>query len=612
MQHARIGLATIENKARLIHVKNLDAFLTGQTLIADRIRYLRLQGIEPPYISGWSGIHNEARVLSATGHTQQLFGMPTVVNTRRYFNRIGNLQSLEFGLPMISDRIRSIAFEHRYSIAPPIIRLPIVELKTRYIDEVGMRGKHEVFGNHELSIRWNKFTPRWTHKDYLGEPSVRNLTPEIKHRGRITAEFGDASVHLHLKFLPLDGYGAVLWGKTVIGFLDRSLQLNGRNHMAIGLHRVVKTGIPPYSLQPIDLNSFGIEPLTKAVSTPSIRANVIQPEGIIATKFGGIRIQSNGIILKSGIQEFSIGNHTVGLKNRTLQVPTMGDIAQIEQARPQLSPYTIYAVMEAPQQAIANHPGNKSPHYVNSDSGNRPPGEIFGLTTITNQHRLIEGNGYTLFDHVPEPRIDLAKRYVNAMSFNAFRMGWHFCADGSPQYVDQYDSEALSLYGLPSIAMHEAGLQQIKPMSLSNTIIGSARIEFLNRFVGSRGFLSEQMGVKLSNDTPYKPQGLWVGEPMPTIANGFNAQLFGKHWVSLKVRDVSAKGFDAFVSEMNISNFKDRMKVILIKKPIIKESQEIKPQSFDASSYGVPNIRLAVHYIRPDGNSDQYRKGAPQ
>ena len=31
---------------------------------------------------------------------------------------------------------------------------------------------------------------------------------------------------------------------------------------------------------------------------------------------------------------------------------------------------------------------------------------------------------------------------------------------------------------------------------------------------------------------------------------------------------------------------------------------------FDHALYGVPNIRPAAHYIRPDGNADQYRKGA--
>lgn len=119
------------------------------------------------------------------------------------------------------------------------------------------------------------------------------------------------------------------------------------------------------------------------------------------------------------------------------------------------------------------------------------------------------------------------------------------------------------------------------------------------------------MGAGRSGDTPYKPQGLWVGEPKPTTPKGFNAEVFGDTTISLRVRDVTAVGFDSFISEMDISNFKGRMKVTLVKKPVIIEPKEIELQSFGDTAYGTPDIRLKVHYIRPDGNSDQYRKGGP-
>ena len=97
----------------------------------------------------------------------------------------------------------------------------------------------------------------------------------------------------------------------------------------------------------------------------------------------------------------------------------------------------------------------------------------------------------------------------------------------------------------------------------------------------------------------------------PTIPNGFASEIFGKTGISLRVRDVGVIGFDSFISEMDISNFKGRMKVTLVKKPVIIEPKEIELQSFGDTAYGTPGIRLKVHYIRPDGNSDQYRKGGP-
>lgn len=40
-----------------------------------------------------------------------------------------------------------------------------------------------------LHIKWNTFTPRWTHRDYFGEPRVHNVTPELKQRGNVTEEW---------------------------------------------------------------------------------------------------------------------------------------------------------------------------------------------------------------------------------------------------------------------------------------------------------------------------------------------------------------------------------------------------------------------------------------
>jgi hypothetical protein len=42
---------------------------------------------------------------------------------------------------------------------------------------------------------------------------------------------------------------------------------------------------------------------------------------------------------------------------------------------------------------------------------------------------------------------------------------------------------------------------------------------------------------------------------------------------------------------------------------IPKPVKYLSPVGFDAFSQGVPNIKPAVHYIRPDGNADQFRKG---
>lgn len=616
---SRLGYTLIDNKARPLLPSGKDHSMIGKAMVADRIRHLKPQGMEPPYLSGWGRVHNTAFVIAPLAVKHDQWGAPSVVNTRREYRWIGAFESMQFGNPMIAFRIRKLSIESRYSIAPIYMPLPKVDLYTRYIDPPGP--DLSAFGGPSLHIKWNTFTPRWTHRELFGDPSVRNLTPELRQRGNNSEEFGHAGVKLYKQYLSIDGYGSELLGKTIISYRDRSMSITGRNYMAFGLHKVVKTGAPPYSLQQITLDwdgegvrpdtyeGKGIEIPILQVSTPSVKSNVIFAEGFVATKFGATHIQSNGILLESGIQEFSIGNHFVGLKNRTIQVPTMGDLLEIEETRPRISPHTIYAVMEAPAQAIKNHPSNQL-HFVNSDGGSRPPGEVFGLVTVTNRHRVIRPYGYGL-GAVSQPSVQLRKRYIKPQPFNSFRMGWHYCSDGSPQSIGQYDSENMQAFGRPSVVSPYYGPQNIRAGGLNANLFGVNRVEFFHRTVRASGTNMLVMGAGRSGDTPYKPQGLWVGEPKPTTPKGFNAEVFGDTTISLRVRDVTAVGFDSFISEMDISNFKGRMKVTLVKKPVIIEPKEIELQSFGDTAYGTPDIRLKVHYIRPDGNSDQYRKGGP-
>ena len=125
----------------------IDVQSFGKPTIADRVRYLKLQGLESPYFSGWSAIYNAAPVVVPQGVNTQAFGISAITNTRRYFNRIGNFESLEIGKPMIADRIRTLKFEQRYTIAPPSIPIHKIHLHTRYIEEVGRLDDYQAFGN---------------------------------------------------------------------------------------------------------------------------------------------------------------------------------------------------------------------------------------------------------------------------------------------------------------------------------------------------------------------------------------------------------------------------------------------------------------------------------
>ncbi|UYF80098.1 hypothetical protein [Acinetobacter ursingii] len=619
----RYGYSAIDNNARLLKPEAMLMTVFGKPMIADRVRYLRLEGMEAPYMSGWGRVHNSAFVIAPVSGRHDQWGNAALVNTRRQYRWVGAFDSMVFGQPMIAFRIRKLSLESRYSIYQPSMPLPKVDLYTRYIDPPGP--DLSAFGGPSLYIKWNTFTPRWTHRDYFGEPRVHNVTPELKQRGNSTDVFGQAGVRLQKQYYGLDGFGTELWGRHHIAYRDRSISVPGTNTFGMGKILVTKTGAPPYSEQritldwpgegerPDDFEGNGIAPLRDHVGRPSLKTNVVFASGFMASTYGGHHLQSNGILLDAGIQEFAIGDHFIGLKNRTIQVPTLGDFGTgIEETRPSVSPHTIYAVMEAPAQAIKNHYKHGRLHYVNSDSGNRAPGEVFGNARVTLRHRQIYLHGYNYVQgNVGTHSLQLRKRYVRPTGINMFRMGWHYCSDGSPQNIEQYDSENTQAFGHPSVVAPYYGPQHIGAGRLNANVFGENRVEHFHRTVRAVGSNMLLMGTGRSGDTPYKPQGLWVGEPKPTIPQGFNAEVFGSTTISLRVRDVSVIGFDSFSSEIDISNFKGRMKVTLVKKPVVIEPKEIELQSFGDTAYGTPDIRLKVHYIRPDGNSDQYRKGGP-
>lgn len=617
---SRYGYTQIDNNARPLGPKGINQTIIGNAMIADRVRHLKPDGMESPYLSGWGRIFNTAFVISPDSSKHDQWGRPAVINTRREYRWVGAFESMLFGMPMIAFRIRGLSIESRYSIAPIYMPLPKVDLYTRYIDPLGP--DLSAFGGPSLHIKWNTFTPRWTHRELFGDAIVRNATPELRQRGNNSEVIGLASVRTQWRHLPVEGYGAELLGRVNIAYRDRSMFVAGRNYMAFGVHKVVRTGAPPYSLQTITLDwggegerpegfdGLGIRIPNIQVSIPSVKSNVIFPEGFVASRYGSHHAQSNGILVEPGIQEFSIGDHTVTLKNRTINVPTMGDLLQLEKVMPRLSPHTIYAIGNAPAQAIKNHPVNDAITPINYRS-NGPNGEIFGNPRLTLRHRQLRvtaGNELVM----GRPGVVLRRRYLAPQGFLSFRMGWHLLSDGSPQSLEQYDSEDQSLFGRASVKSHYYGPQYLRVNGLSANSYGNNKVEFFHRTVKPQGFLATLMGTRKVGDTAYKPQGLWIGRPMPTIPDGFNAELLGDTTIGLRVRDVTAVGFDSFISEMDISNFKGRMKVTLVKKPVVIEPKEIKAEAFGLTTYGTPNIRLKTHYIRPDGNSDQYRKGGPK
>ncbi len=603
------GRASIQNKATLMLPKEISAQPLGIAFISHRIRSIELEGIEPPYISGWTNLHNTAAVIKPKSFDSSLFGKPAAVSNRRYFPRIGNFESMVFGEPMISFKIRKLSIESRYSIGPISFPIHKVQLYTRYLEV--RSNDFAVVGQPSLAIHKKIITPRWYLKDLFGDVNLRNVTPEVKTRGRNAEEFGQAAIRTQWREVQAFGDNAQLFGKPVIAFRDRAISVNGFIGGSIGSAlRVRGTASPPLSKQYIYVNG-NIGPTYLDIPNPRLHTNVIRPESFVAAKFGDTDIYSNGILVDNGIKLVKeCGTPTVQLSRRKIEVEGINNLIAV--GKPAMSPHTIYAVVEAPQQAQDNHNKDKNIllHYINSDRGTRTAGEVFGTARVWMHNPYLNPESVRPRNQYGTAIVQLKRRYIDVKGIQAYRFGWHKAGDGTQDIIHRQPLD-FSAMGRPTIVLAKDKLTQVKPSGLSPLAISSPRIEFYHRTIKVSGINSLAMGSSRGLGSMYMPQSLHVGFPMPIKPVGSLMEKFGTTYIGLKVREILVQGFDSFVMEYDALNFDKRMRVQCGQggadtKPV----QTIQAVGFDAAELGVFNIRLGVHYIRPYGNADHYRKGA--
>ena len=627
----RVGGAVIANTALVVNPKTILAPAWSQSgnsgMVAFRIRPLNLDSIEPPYFSGWLNIYNDAAVLGSKGFNAESFGVSVVENTRRTFSFQG-FDSAWFGYPMVADRIRNINIESRYGIAPPIIRMPEIKLYTRYLDPIG----YETYGSgaQSLSIHWTLITPRWTHRDLLGEPRVHNVTPELRTRGRNSEEFGNTFVRLEWREVITGETFTQIIPRPTIAYRDRSIDLRGIQAMIVSDKLVVtKTGAPPYSEQTISLESTmnfisgewnddghgipipdGDTDGEKQVPKPIINQQVLYHESDEPmTRYGSARVTANTVRVEPGLQELSVGDPMVSLFIRTLEVGEFPKNQVYDPSKPRLSPHTIYAPSEGSQQAKINHPTNSSPgpHFVDKYINKGFGRVVVSLRNRFIQHHHNQYNAYGDMQSFGRAESFNRRHYISPSSFSSFRSGWHTVP--GDQESEQMPTAVTLAFGTASVAFPPyVGPLTIYQSGFNSAAIGRGLIEFRDRPIYPKGYLAEQIGTRKSGDKPYMWQGLRVGELMPTIPNGFASEEFGEPWISFRVREVNPDGYDAFICDYDLTAFSKRMKVF--RKEVPNNVDHIKPEGFDAFASSASDVKPLAHFIRPDGNSDQYRKGA--
>ena len=604
----KFGYHQIYNNARLLEPKGIEGSTPNAFLVAYRIRDVLPDSINEPYFGTWNHVWNNARVISVTGiKPANAYGLATVKNTRRYYPYITLGEQVEWGLPMVAYRVRNIEIERRYSIAPPLIPLPEVKQWRRYVEPLGR--EHLGTGVPELRIHWNIIKPRWTHKDLFGDVGLRNVTPEVHAKPLFSEEFGRQTVFNSKQFVTQTDPSSTLYGRQRVEFRTKVVGPVAFHSLQIGNHKVIKGATPPYGLQHIVLekkndlgeivDGFGIEPPIYQVGFPLFNINVLRPYGIYSFKMGDDhRVQNNTIQIVYGIYDDMIGDVVVQNRRRYLDLDDGGIRPRLELGKPRLSPHTIYAPTGAPEQAQINHPTPNGPTPIST-------GIVVGSPMVLNRHRKIYqyGSSQTM---VGTPAIGLYKQYIRPNGIKSFRIGAVNVGDGR-QFVRQFASTDFMVFGWPKLNYPIDNRNFVKVGGFDSQQFGTHWVSGWIRNVYPKMWLSQAMGESRESEYEYMPQSLHVGPKMPTIPEGFNAEVFGKHWISLRVRDIQMDGFDAFSMDYDYTAFTKRMRVT--RKDVLKPHSRLFVAGIEATLFGTTDIKLGARYIRPDGNSDQFRKG---
>lgn len=600
----RFGYSQIDNNATPLLPNGIEPPAITIGMISHGVRAVTPEAIEAPPISTWGVVHNGARVIAPLGHTHTQCGNDgTVVNTRREYRNVGRIDSLETGTPMIAYRIRTIDIEPRYSIAPPQINLPTIDLYTKYI---GFNGYETVkYGLPSLSIHFNIIGPSWSHRDDFGESVVRNVTPELLVGAFDSQEFGRASIRTQWRHVQAQGDTATLFGSAMIADTKQQIGLRGWQDSIISqLHTVTKTGTPPYTTQNIWLQNeskpwldgFGIKP-TSEPSRVGLNQNVLYARSFVATKFGEAIVSSNNLYIEIGISTVNIPvNSATIVENRVRAI----------------SPEGIDNTIRITDDHMV------TPFYVKPRSFNQPydnwtfnSDDKFGRTKVTNQHRAIYPRGHQSSNVGYNARAELQTRYIIPPTIRGFAMGYPEIPF-TPKTIDIKDYGFNSeQHGRASIDYPPyTGPQTIGAKGVNSFNAGTSRVELLHRNITASGRDSLAMGRSIGNDTPYMWQGLRVGEFVPMSIGAGDTSVFGDTVIGLRVREIPVEGFVAFRSEYEPARFKDRMKVTRSNDQAEDSLiQAIGAVGIRSEAMGAVEVKWGQQFIRPDGNSDQFRKG---
>lgn len=576
----RFGIASdVVNAAHALYVLPFNSLEWGSTFIAPGIRTVAMGGINSFRMSNYGTlVHNAARVVSAISSASLRFGQAAVAsNLQTIRPHSGPVES--FGMAFLAPAVRYIEQAPALS-ASSRYGTPAVSLRWQHVMTVGVppagTGAPVVLGPFIRRLR-----PSWTMRDGYGFPVVRNATPQLYPPGRPFSEWGEGVVDYRDRGLRTAGIEPPVVTRPAIRFRTQRLVVLGWYSFG---HQSNATQVRNALPDPPAQQNIVVRPADAMTrfGGPIMNLGFAYPNGWLSNQWGDSSVRLQGAIIRTFYAQLEVGEPRVDLRVRRIHPKMIPDDEQTSDAvfgKSRVTPHTIWARTDTPEQAAANHPGLPfhpiGSHEIGGYQDSRWP--WFGHTVISLSRRAIGHRQLEQHTGYGSATLTLRTQYLAPGGISPLWMPFPvFLPHRRKMHVVSWESVVV---GEAVVSRAPGSFQRLDVTGRAEGAMGWLAIDNFHRNIAPSGFAATAWG----NNVPmvHFPRHFEIGA-------GVLSQ-WGNPWVSRLHREVAPAGMDAL--EMDWVRLRDRMSVVV--------RHRLEATGADSVEVPMPCIRNAQQFIAP-------------
>lgn len=560
----------VVNGARAINPPGLDATLWGDSFTSHRIRHVRPEWYEGTRWGYDNYVKNRQKIsLDGWGWHSMRFGIPARVwSNLQTVKPYATYPMTEMGRPWVSERARNIGVPY---IGQQPTGIPFVAYRVRTISPAGIPKGY--FGTHALETHINLIR-MWGYPDgFVGTPSIRNVTPEIHAYPAYAFEPGTKPlVQLKRRYVyPPMGEAAPLLGSPFVADRTRKIRPPSPDYLRWGNGQVMfdqsQQTPPQQEIRPDSVQAgAGTMPTWEwplpdapwsgaliGIPQPTVRLNTIFAEQIpewdydMSESFGTPFVRSMVVFVPPGPSLGSIGRPKLLGGTQWVRPPAML-VAHLFGDNRVVGPQ--YVRCGEMRNTLTNE---WYPHDYHS-KGNAyqawyewmpmSAGPQLGPNTrVEPKNRKVfakGGYGYfeTSYAQYGAPHITRNPQHVRPDGILSYRRGIPNVIYGGERPLEMQGWKD-TVFGTATLLLQDIGTKYISVESLSQTSLGTGRVELKHRRVYPSGVAANQLFVGASYVGPYLRL-----YPHSYLEDGLGNVLldkmttFGTQFVSHRIRSV--------------------------------------------------------------------------